>query len=47
MSDNNADQPVNSQPALAPWRIRLHEVIFEAETPSGKIFDVALLLASC
>lgn len=25
-------------------RARLHEVIFEADTPSGKIFDVALLV---
>jgi len=26
------------------WRHRLHEVIFEADTPAGKAFDVALLL---
>jgi voltage-gated potassium channel len=26
------------------WRERLHEVIFEAETPEGKAFDVALLV---
>ena len=25
------------------WRQRLHEVIFEADTPAGKAFDVALL----
>ena len=25
-------------------RRRLHEIIFEAETPSGKAFDVALLI---
>ncbi len=29
----------------APWRIKLHEVIFEADTPAGKAFDVALLAA--
>ncbi len=29
----------------APWRRRLHEVIFEADTPAGKAFDVALLVA--
>lgn len=29
---------------LAPWQQRLHEVIFEADTPAGKIFDVTLLL---
>ena len=25
------------------WRHRLHEIIFEAETPAGRLFDVALL----
>ena len=29
----------------APWRQRLHDVIFEAETPSGRFFDVSLLVA--
>jgi voltage-gated potassium channel len=29
----------------APWRHRWHEVIFEAETPAGKRFDVWLLVA--
>lgn len=28
---------------LAPWKRRLHDVIFEAESPAGKAFDVALL----
>ena len=35
-----------SQPesnTLAPWRKRLHEIIFEADTPAGKTFDVVLL----
>ena len=27
------------------WRSKLHEVIFEADTPAGKGFDLALLLA--
>ena len=27
------------------WRGRLHEIVFEADTPSGKLFDVALLVA--
>lgn len=27
------------------WRARLHEVIFEADTPAGKGFDVVLLVA--
>jgi voltage-gated potassium channel len=29
---------------LSPRRARLHEIIFEADTPAGKAFDVALLL---
>jgi len=32
-------------PRPAPWRERLHEVIFEADTPAGKLFDVGLLIA--
>ncbi len=32
-------------PQLAPWRERLHEVIFEADTPAGKAFDVVLLIS--
>ena len=27
------------------WRARTHEVIFEAETPAGKLFDVLLIAA--
>lgn len=30
---------------LSPWRRKVHEVIFEADTPAGKLFDVVLLLA--
>jgi voltage-gated potassium channel len=29
---------------MTGWRQRLHEIIFEAETPEGKAFDVALLV---
>lgn len=29
----------------APWRRRLHEIIFEADTPAGRAFDVGLLVA--
>jgi voltage-gated potassium channel len=38
------DRPDDSKP-FAPWRKRLHEIIFEADTPAGKAFDVALLVA--
>jgi voltage-gated potassium channel len=30
---------------LSGWRARGHEIIYEADTPAGKLFDVALLLA--
>ena len=33
------------QPPLPGWRGRWHEIIFEADTPAGKAFDVLLLLA--
>lgn len=32
-------------PETAAWRRRLYTVIFEADTPGGKAFDVALLVA--
>jgi hypothetical protein len=25
---------------LPPWRLRLHEIIFEADTPAGRAFDI-------
>jgi voltage-gated potassium channel len=30
---------------LSPWREKLHEVIFEADTPTGKAFDAILIIA--
>ena len=35
----------DKQPSAPPatWRTRLHEVIFEADTPAGRTFDVVLL----
>ena len=36
------DEPA---PTRSPLRARLHTVIFEADTPGGKAFDVALLIA--
>jgi voltage-gated potassium channel len=29
----------------APWQERMHEIIFEADTPAGMAFDVSLLIA--
>ena len=31
-------------PQTRPWRNRLHDIIYENNTPAGKAFDVALLL---
>jgi voltage-gated potassium channel len=28
----------------APWRRRLHEIVFEADTPAGRAFDLGLLV---
>ena len=41
--------PTNSSPAKltagpAPWQRRWYEIIFEAETPAGKAFDIGLLV---
>jgi voltage-gated potassium channel len=30
--------------AATPWRARLHEIVFEADTPEGRAFDLALIL---
>jgi len=35
----------NQKYKLRPWQKTLHEVIYEADTPIGKLFDVALLIA--
>jgi voltage-gated potassium channel len=32
-------------PTMAPWRRRLHTLIFEADTPGGRAFDILLLIA--
>ena len=36
---------MNETDAGSRWRLKLHEVIFEADTPAGKWFDVLLILA--
>ena len=33
------DKPVTS------WRARLHEILFEADTLAGKVFDILLILS--
>ena len=34
----------NSKKTNKKWQARLHEIIYEADTPAGKLFDVALLI---
>ena len=29
----------------SPWRLKAHEIIFEADKPAGRTFDIALLVA--
>lgn len=37
-------QPGNGR-APAAWLSRLHEIIFEADTPAGRVFDIALIVS--
>lgn len=40
-----ADAAQDNRRASAGWRAQWYEVIFEADTPAGKLFDVLLLVA--
>ena len=40
-----ASIPEERRVPRSPWRARLQEVIFESDTPAGRAFDVALLVA--
>jgi len=35
--------PIETKKPATPWRARLHEIIFEADTPAGRFFDIALI----
>lgn len=37
--------PVENNRRLRPWQRKVHEVIFEADTFAGKLFDILLLIA--
>lgn len=39
------DERYEPPPRRNPWRTKLHEVIFEADTPAGKAFDVLLIIS--
>ncbi|MGB0767532.1 MAG: ion transporter [Phycisphaeraceae bacterium] len=43
--DPSMSEPHPPQPEFATWRLRLHEVIFEADDRAGKLFDTVLILA--
>jgi voltage-gated potassium channel len=38
-------QNTNESPTLKPWQLKIHEIIFEANTFAGKLFDIVLLIA--
>lgn len=42
---NHASTTRPTDPRLSPWRQRLHEIVFEADTPAGKAFDIILIVA--
>ena len=37
-------QQSDDEKGLRRWQLRLHEIIYESETPAGKAFDIALLI---
>jgi len=45
MTEGPNNRPAVKAPATSPWRRRLHEVIFEADTAAGKLFDVLLIVS--
>lgn len=45
MSSQEKDFREIDQEESPDWKVKMHEVIFEADTPSGKFFDVLLLWA--
>lgn len=43
MPPSKPDYPQEPVAHPVPWRDRMHEIIFEADTPAGTAFDVALI----
>ncbi len=41
----SSQEPQRRNVPLSPWRRKMHEVIFEADTPAGKLFDLVVLMA--
>ena len=44
MPPTSSQEPTQTD---TPWKERLHEIVFEVDTPAGKSFDVALIGAIC
>ena len=42
--NDKSHEAASPTPGLSPWQRKWHEVIFEADTPAGKAFGVALLV---
>lgn len=38
-------QKLTERNSFQQWRHKLHEIIFEADTPAGKLFDIVLILS--
>lgn len=36
---------MSNRPEWPGWRRQLHEIIFEADTPAGRLFDIVLIAA--
>lgn len=45
MKATNPEYSKIDQKKAPNWKVRMHEIIFEADTPAGKLFDVILLWA--
>jgi voltage-gated potassium channel len=41
-----ANQPHTHEHPASPWRHALHEIIFEADTPSGKAFNIVVIVGA-
>ncbi|HZI19943.1 MAG TPA: ion transporter [Pyrinomonadaceae bacterium] len=42
--DESGKRAAEASPPAGGWRGRLHEIIFEADTPGGRAFDVTLIV---
>lgn len=38
-------QAPDNKPPLSPWRNRIHEIVYEADTRAGRLFDMSLVAA--